>query len=170
MLRWHSPTRGLVPPTRFIPIAESTDLILPLGAFVLREACAQAGQWRRAGLVSESFVVWVNVSAKQLGRGELTAVVAEALEATSLPPTALGLEVTGSTVIESGAAGESSRLELEALHEQGVRIAIDDFGTGFSSLGQLRHFPIPAAIAPQPRMRPGAGLPVCAPDDGRAGE
>jgi diguanylate cyclase (GGDEF)-like protein len=142
LLRWASPTRGLVPPTRFIPIAEGTGLILQLGQFVVQEACAQAGRWRRAGLVSDSFVIWVNVSAKQLGRGELPTVVREALEAAGLPPTALGLEVTESAVVESGTAGDRARAELKELHDQGVRIAIDDFGTGFSSLGQLRHFPI----------------------------
>jgi diguanylate cyclase (GGDEF)-like protein/PAS domain S-box-containing protein len=142
LLRWESPTRGLVPPARFVPIAEATGLILPLGEFVIREACAQAGRWRRAGLVSDSFVTWVNVSARQLGRGALPTLVREALEAAELPATALGLEVTESTVIESGAVGDRARAELSDLHEQGVLIAIDDFGTGFSSLGQLRHIPI----------------------------
>jgi diguanylate cyclase (GGDEF)-like protein/PAS domain S-box-containing protein len=142
LIRWQSPTRGLVPPARFIPIAEATDLILPLGSFVLREACAQAGRWRRAGLVADSFVTWVNVSTKQLGRGELPTLVGEALAAAALPPTALGLEVTESAVVDAGAAGDRARAELEALHRRGVRIAIDDFGTGFSSLGQLRHLPI----------------------------
>jgi diguanylate cyclase (GGDEF)-like protein/PAS domain S-box-containing protein len=142
LIRWHSPTRGLVPPARFVPIAEKTDLILPLGSFVVKEACAQLGRWRRAGLVMDSFVTWVNVSPKQLGRGELPNVVGEALDAAGLPPSALGLEVTESAVLEAGAAGDRARAELEELRERGVRIAIDDFGTGFSSLGQLRHFPI----------------------------
>jgi diguanylate cyclase (GGDEF)-like protein/PAS domain S-box-containing protein len=142
LLRWHSPTRGLVPPGRFIPIAETTGLILPLGEFVLRQACAQAAEWRRAGLVPESFVTWVNVSAKQLGGSGLHTVVQQALEEAALPPSALGLEVTETAVVEQGVAGDRARAELKLLHEQGVRIAIDDFGTGFSSLGQLRHFPI----------------------------
>jgi EAL domain-containing protein (putative c-di-GMP-specific phosphodiesterase class I) len=142
LLRWESPTRGLVSPARFIPIAETTGLILPLGEFVLREACAQAGRWRRDGLVSDSFVTWVNVSAKQLGQGALPSLVREVLEAADLPAAALGLEVTESAVVESGAVGDRARAELQGLHEQGVRIAIDDFGTGFSSLGQLRHIPI----------------------------
>jgi EAL domain-containing protein (putative c-di-GMP-specific phosphodiesterase class I) len=140
LLRWHSPTRGLVPPARFIPIAEATGLILPLGEFVIRRACAQAVEWRSAGLTSDSFVTWVNVSAKQLSG--LQRVVREALEESGLPPHALGLEVTERTVVEPGAAGERARAELRLLHEQGIQIAIDDFGTGFSSLGQLRHFPI----------------------------
>jgi diguanylate cyclase (GGDEF)-like protein/PAS domain S-box-containing protein len=142
LLRWQSPTRGSVPPARFIPIAETTGLIMQLGEFVLREACLQTAEWRRAGLVPESFVTWVNVSVKQLSNGTLGAVVGEALEAASLPPSVLGLEVTETTVVEDGIAGERARAELTRLHGLGVRIAIDDFGTGFSSLGQLRHFPI----------------------------
>jgi len=142
LLRWQSPTRGSVPPARFIPIAESTGLILALGEFVLREACLQAAEWRRAGLVPDSFVTWVNVSAKQLTGGALETVVCAALEAVSLPPSMLGLEVTETAVVDDGIAGERARAELERLHGLGVRIAIDDFGTGFSSLGQLRHFPI----------------------------
>jgi diguanylate cyclase (GGDEF)-like protein/PAS domain S-box-containing protein len=142
LLRWASPTRGLVPPARFVPIAEVTSLILQLGEYVLQEACAQSRRWRAAGVVSDSFVTWVNVSARQLGRGELPTVVRAALEAAGLPPNALGLEVTESAVVESGPAGDRARDELKELHAQGVKIAIDDFGTGFSSLGQLRHFPI----------------------------
>jgi diguanylate cyclase (GGDEF)-like protein/PAS domain S-box-containing protein len=142
LLRWQSPTRGSVPPARFIPIAEATGLIMQLGEFVLREACLQAAEWRRAGLVPESFVTWVNVSVKQLSSGTLGVVVSEALEAASLPPSVLGLEVTETAVVEDGIAGERARAELTKLHGLGVRIAIDDFGTGFSSLGQLRHFPI----------------------------
>jgi diguanylate cyclase (GGDEF)-like protein/PAS domain S-box-containing protein len=142
LLRWQSPTRGSVPPARFIPIAESTGLILALGEFVVREACVQAAEWRRAGLVPDSFVTWVNVSARQLTGGALETVVCAALEAVSLPPSMLGLEVTETAVVEDGLAGERARAELEKLHRLGVRIAIDDFGTGFSSLGQLRHFPI----------------------------
>jgi diguanylate cyclase (GGDEF)-like protein/PAS domain S-box-containing protein len=140
LLRWHSPTRGLVPPARFIPIAEATGLIQPLGEFVVRQACAQAAAWRSAGLTSETFVTWVNVSAKQLGG--LQRVVHQALEESGLPPNALGLEVTETAVVEPGVAGERARAELKSLHQKGVQIAIDDFGTGFSSLGQLRHFPI----------------------------
>ena len=142
LLRWDSPTRGLVPPARFIPIAETTGLILPLGEFVLRQACAQASEWRRAGLVSESFVTWVNVSAKQLGGGGFQTAVQQALKDAALPPSALGLDVTETAVVDQGIAGDRARDELKILHAQGVRIAIDDFGTGFSALGQLRHFPI----------------------------
>jgi diguanylate cyclase (GGDEF)-like protein/PAS domain S-box-containing protein len=140
LLRWHSPTRGIVPPARFIPIAETTGLILPLGEFVLRKACAQAAAWRDAGLASDAFVTWVNVSARQLTG--LRKVVHRALQESGLPPSALGLEMTETAVVEPGVAGERARAELKLLHEDGVQIAIDDFGTGFSSLGHLRHFPI----------------------------
>jgi diguanylate cyclase (GGDEF)-like protein len=142
LLRWLSPTRGAIPPARFIQIAEATGLIMQLGEFVLREACRQAAEWRQAGLVPDSFLTWVNVSGKQLSNGVLETVVREALEAASLPPSAIGLEVTETAVVEDGLAGERARTELKRLHRLGVRIAIDDFGTGFSSLGQLRHFPI----------------------------
>jgi EAL domain-containing protein (putative c-di-GMP-specific phosphodiesterase class I) len=140
LLRWQSPTRGLVPPARFIPIAETTGLIVPLGEFVLRQACAQAAAWRRAGLASETFITWVNVSARQLTG--LQKIVHRALKESGLPPSALGLEVTETAVVEPGITGERARAELKLLHDEGVQIAIDDFGTGFSSLGQLRHFPI----------------------------
>ena len=142
LLRWQSPTRGLVSPARFIPIAETNGLIVALGEFVLRQACTQASEWRKAGLVADSFVTWVNVSAKQLDRHGFQTVVQQALAEAGLPASALGIEVTESTIIERGAATDHARAELADLHRQGVHIAIDDFGTGFSSLGQLRHFPI----------------------------
>jgi diguanylate cyclase (GGDEF)-like protein len=142
LLRWESQTRGNVPPGDFIPIAEATGLILPLGDFVLREACAQAAQWRRDGLIRDDFVTWVNISAKQLAAGRVGTGVEQALAATGLPPEFLGLEVTETAILPDGIAGERARDELQLLHDRGVHIAIDDFGTGFSSLGQLRHFPV----------------------------
>jgi diguanylate cyclase (GGDEF)-like protein/PAS domain S-box-containing protein len=141
LLRWRSPTRGNVPPARFIPIAERTGLIVDLGEFVLREACAQAATWRRELSLAKPLVTWVNVSAKQLAAG-FNATVVGILEATGLPAGCLGLEITESAIVESGISGDRARAELEVLHGLGVRIAIDDFGTGFSSLGQLRQFPI----------------------------
>jgi EAL domain-containing protein (putative c-di-GMP-specific phosphodiesterase class I) len=141
LVRWNSPTRGLVSPGRFIPVAEATGLIQPLGELVLREACAQTAAWRRAGRLPDPFVTWVNLSAKQLGGG-LSALVRKILESHDLPATLLGLEVTESAVIEEGPTSRRARAELEELHALGVRIAIDDFGTGFSSLGQLRSFPV----------------------------
>jgi diguanylate cyclase (GGDEF)-like protein/PAS domain S-box-containing protein len=142
LLRWNSPTRGPVGPDRFIPLAESTGLIIPLGEFALRSACEQTVRWRREGLLPDPFVTWVNLSGRQLSAGGISAMVRSALEQSGLQPAMLGLEVTETAIVEGGATSERARAELEDLHELGVRIAIDDFGTGFSSLGQLRRFPI----------------------------
>jgi diguanylate cyclase (GGDEF)-like protein/PAS domain S-box-containing protein len=142
LLRWQSPTRGAVPPAEFIPIAEATGLIVPVGEFVLHQACAQTARWRRDADLPDGFVTWVNLSAKQLSAGGVSALVHEALEAAELPPTFLGLEVTETALVQEGHAGERARAELQELHGLGVRIAVDDFGTGFSSLGQLRSFPV----------------------------
>jgi diguanylate cyclase (GGDEF)-like protein/PAS domain S-box-containing protein len=141
LLRWNSPTRGQVPPARFIPIAESSGLIFPIGEFVLREACRQTSEWRRRGILSHDFVTWVNLSATQLSSAGVSDLVMRELEAAELPPHHLGLEVT-ETAIVRGASSERASSELQELHDIGVQIAIDDFGTGFSSLGQLRHFPV----------------------------
>ena len=142
LVRWTSPSRGLVSPGDFIPLAEATGLIMPLGEHVLREACTQTAEWRRLGKIPETFVTWVNLSGKQLSNGGVSQVVRRALDDAGLPPGFLGLEVTETAIVPEGQAGERARAELQELHEQGVRIAIDDFGTGFSSLGQLRRFPI----------------------------
>jgi diguanylate cyclase (GGDEF)-like protein/PAS domain S-box-containing protein len=142
LARWTSPTRGPVPPSQFIPIAEATGLILPLGELVLREACRQTADWERRGLLPPEFVTWVNVSARQLAGSGLTAVVRDALDRAGLDAHRLGLEVTETAIVAKGVASEHARTELQWLHEAGVRLAVDDFGTGFSSLGQLRHFPV----------------------------
>ncbi|HEY2813615.1 MAG TPA: EAL domain-containing protein [Acidimicrobiales bacterium] len=142
LARWESRTRGSVAPARFIPVAEATGLILPLGEFVLREACEQAAKWCSDGLVSDGFVTWVNVSAKQLGAGGMAELVRQVLDRCGLPARSLGLEVTETAIVAEGTAGELARAELEDIHDQGVHIAIDDFGTGFSSLAQLRRFPV----------------------------
>jgi len=142
LVRWFSPTRGTVMPDQFIPVAEATDLIVPLGEYVLREACRQTVQWRRDGLIADDFVMWVNLSGKQLTKGGVSTVVRETLEVCGLPAQYLGLEVTETALAVEGSAGDRARAELEEVHALGVRIAIDDFGTGFSSLDQLRRFPI----------------------------
>jgi diguanylate cyclase (GGDEF)-like protein len=142
LLRWHSPSRGEVAPGRFIPVAESTGLIVELGEFVLLEGCRQAARWRADEAIENDFVTWINVSPRQLAPGGFGARVLEALARTGLPASSLGLEITESAIVEPGSAGDHARRELEELHALGLRIAIDDFGTGFSSLGQLRHFPI----------------------------
>ena len=142
LVRWNSPRRGLVPPDRFIRIAEATGLILGLGEFVLREACSQTVRWRNEGLLPEGFVTWVNLSGRQLMSGGFSDTVRAALHDAGLPAECLGLEVTETALVEEGTGGARARAELQQLHDEGVHIAIDDFGTGFSSLGQLRSFPV----------------------------
>ena len=141
LLRWTSPTRGVVSPTKFIPIAESSGLIFPIGEFALHEACRQTADWRRRGLLPDEFVTWVNLSATQLSTPGVSDLVQRELAASGL---AGGVARTRGD--RDGdrprPSSEDARSELRELHELGVRIAIDDFGTGFSSLGQLRHFPV----------------------------
>ncbi|MEU8817550.1 bifunctional diguanylate cyclase/phosphodiesterase [Actinoplanes sp. NPDC048796] len=137
LLRWHHPTRGEVAPAEFIPAAERTGLIVPLGRFVLRETCRQAAEWlaefgpdapREAGL---------NVSARQLHDPDFVADVAEALSDSGLPCERLVLEVTESAVLR----GQQVSRALHELDRMGIRLALDDFGTGESSLSLLRAFP-----------------------------
>jgi diguanylate cyclase (GGDEF)-like protein len=141
LLRWTSPTRGVVPPSQFIPLAEASGLILQLGELALRESCRQTAEWRRNGLIPETFATWVNLSGRQLNTGGISDLVEDALAEASLPASLLGLEVTETAIVAESAEG-GAHAELEHLHRLGVRIAIDDFGTGFSSLAQLRKFPI----------------------------
>ena len=132
LLRWSAPDVGAVGPAQFIPLAEQSGLIVELGHWVLREACAQAAAWRRAGLAD--FKVAVNVSAVQLRRDDFAALVAGALQASGLPGQALVLELTES-VFTSGTAVEAE--QLRRIGGEGVALSIDDFGTGYSNLGYL---------------------------------
>lgn len=132
LLRWNHPERGPIPPDRFIPLAEATGLIVPLGAWVLRTAATEAAGWP-GGLK-----VAVNLSAAQVKAGGLVGTVAEALAATGLPAHRLELEITESLLLQDSA--EAARV-MAGLHALGVTIALDDFGTGWSSLAYLRRFP-----------------------------
>jgi diguanylate cyclase (GGDEF)-like protein/PAS domain S-box-containing protein len=136
LLRWNNAELGAVPPSRFIPIAEETGLILPIGRWVLRTACEQAIAWQREGLPPVR--VAVNLSPRQLGDPELLPALADILRETSLAPDLLELEVTESSMQDA----EHAVQVLTALKSMGVRLAIDDFGTGYSSLAQLNRFPI----------------------------
>ena len=142
LVRWRSPSRGLVPPDRFIAVAETAGLIHELGEFVLREAAEQTVRWARGGLLAPDFVTWVNLSAVQLSDRRVADTVRRTLESVGLEPRRLGLEVTETAIVVEGAPAERAREVLQELHDQGVGIALDDFGTGFSSLGHLRRFPI----------------------------
>jgi diguanylate cyclase (GGDEF)-like protein len=134
LVRWDRPGVGMVSPAEFIPIAEETGLIVPLGAWVLREACREA-----LAFDDGRVVVRVNVSARQLAEPSLPGVVADALAASGLPAERLCLEVTESVVMEDA---ERSIAALETLRTLGVSVALDDFGTGYSSLSYLRRLPI----------------------------
>ena len=138
LVRWQHPERGLVPPGEFIPVAEESGLIVPMGEWVLREACSQLAAWRSAGTVQRDVRVAVNVSARQLSHPELPQSVAAALACAELDPAALCLEITESAVIEDT---EVALANLDAIKQQGVFIALDDFGVGFSSLSQIRDLP-----------------------------
>jgi diguanylate cyclase (GGDEF)-like protein/PAS domain S-box-containing protein len=133
LVRWQHPERGLVVPPVFIPIAEQTGLIVPIGTWVLREACAQAATWARS--TGRRLTVSVNVSPRQLADDDFPRTVATALADTALEPDLLCLEITESAVMADPDAASDALAQLKAL---GVHLAIDDFGTGYSSLGQLK--------------------------------
>ena len=138
LLRWRHPRYGLVQPDDFIPLAEETGLIAPIGLWVLERACVEARRWPEHGS-GRDIAVAVNVSAKQLQRGTFIEEIQQVLARTGLKPTNLILEVTESLAFDEG---EGATESLQPLREQGIRIALDDFGTGHSSLSRLRDFPV----------------------------
>lgn len=137
LVRWRHPTRGLLAPGHFIDTAEATGLIVPIGAWVLQEACKRCAEWNNGR--ARPLIVAVNVSALQFYFSDLPDVVQKALESSGLPPQCLELELTESLVMRD--AQQSAR-ELEKLRSLGVTIAIDDFGTGYSSLSYLQRLPV----------------------------
>ena len=132
LIRWHSPTRGRVPPVEFIPFAEQVGLMPALGDWILRAACREAATW------PDRLVISVNLSPEQLRLPDLLDRVDLALAETGLPATRLELEITETAMIEDAAA---ARTTLEALRARGIKIALDDFGTGYSSLSFLKTLP-----------------------------
>lgn len=141
LLRWNHPMLGPVPPGKFIPLAEESHLILPIGEWALRESCRQMALWNQQGLTSgpEPLVLAVNVSALQLTQNNWDQCVIRALADSGLRPGQLELEITESLIMRQG---PEDILPLRRLRETGTRIAIDDFGTGYSSLGYLQRLPI----------------------------
>lgn len=137
LIRWKHPVRGLMGPGEFIPIAEQSGLIIPVGEWVLRSACDQMNRWLEAG--NESLRIAVNLSARQFQQPELAQVIEHVLSDTGLPPSALDIEITESTAMQNA---NLTLATLNKLKEMGVRISIDDFGTGYSSLSYLKRFPI----------------------------
>ncbi|HXY43923.1 MAG TPA: EAL domain-containing protein [Acidimicrobiales bacterium] len=140
LVRWQHATRGLLMPAQFIPVAEDTGLVVPLGKAVIEAACRQVDLWRRTPGTAD-WTVAVNVSGRQLSDAALVAVVQDALANWGVPAAALWLEITESALM---ADPDEATATLVALHELGVKLAIDDFGTGYSSLTYLRRFPIDA--------------------------
>ena len=138
LVRWQHPDRGLVSPAEFITLAEETGLVVPLGRWVLEEACRQTAHWHRVR-GGGPFTVSVNLSARQLARAELVGEVAAALDASGVAPECISLEITESVLMEDV---EASLGAIKALRALGVRLGIDDFGTGYSSLGYLKRLPV----------------------------
>jgi diguanylate cyclase (GGDEF)-like protein/PAS domain S-box-containing protein len=139
LLRWAHPTRGAISPAQFIPVAEECGLIVPIGRWVLRQACEQARAWAKAGLPAATMAV--NVSAKEFRGETFLKQLLEILGETGLDPSLLELELTESVLMKHA---ESAASILQTLRDSGVQVAVDDFGTGYSSLSYLRKFPIDA--------------------------
>ena len=139
LVRWRHPVRGLVPPLDFIPLAEETGLILPIGRWVLEEACRQASRWNAARPGQPALTLNVNLSARQLQQPDLPDMVAGILRDTRLDPSCLVLEITESMLVSDTDATAQQMRDLKTI---GIRLAVDDFGTGYSSLAYLERLPV----------------------------
>jgi PAS domain S-box-containing protein len=136
LLRWHHPDRGMVSPAEFIPVAEESGLILPIGAWVIEESTRQIDQWHRAD--KHDVGIAINISAHQFSHGRLAEQVQQALERLAIPPERLTVEVTETAIMTHM---DVTLRQLQTLRDIGVTVALDDFGTGYSSLTYLKHFP-----------------------------
>jgi diguanylate cyclase (GGDEF)-like protein len=139
LARWERPDRGLVSPAEFIPVAEETGMIVPLGLWVLEEACNQLREWQQAAPANRALTMSVNLSGKQLSQSDVAEQVQDVLYRTNLDPRHLKLEITESVVMENA---EAAAVVLASLRALGVGLSIDDFGTGYSSLSYLHRFPV----------------------------
>jgi len=139
LIRWQHPERGFVNPSDFIPLAEDTGLIVPIGLWILKKACQQLCQWQWQSTVNRHLFMSVNLSSKQVVQPDLVAQIRDILEETHVEARHLKLEITESAVMEN--ADMAARL-LKRLKALGVQLSIDDFGTGYSSLGYLHRFPV----------------------------
>lgn len=139
LVRWRHPVRGIVGPNLFIPLAEETDLILPLGRIVIKEACRQLKKWHDTIPGAQNLTMNVNISTKQFMDGELTDFIIKSLEDNKLPPESLNLEITESLIIKKA---NSMLSKLSVLKNYGMNIVLDDFGTGYSSLSYIQDFQI----------------------------
>ena len=148
LVRWRHPARGLIPPGQFIPVAEASGLIVALGDWMLEAVCRQLAAWRAAGF--PPLTVAVNLAARHFRDLECTGRIQDLLKAHGLPPQAVELELTESTLLDAGARTTETLLALQQL---GIELAIDDFGTGYSSLGYLKRLPIAALKIDQSFVR-----------------
>ena len=137
LLRWKDPEKGLIPPSEFIPVAEESGLIIPLGKWVLKEACLQMKKWKDMGLIG--FRISVNISPLQFSQDNFFDILKEIIEETQINPQDLMLEITEGILMEDV---EDTRKKLNRIKDLGCKLSIDDFGTGYSSLAYLRKFPI----------------------------
>lgn len=137
LVRWQDPDKGMILPCEFVPVAEETGLIVPIGEWVLREACRQNSAWQAQGY--PPLPVSVNISPRQFRQRELVAIIRAILEETGQPPELLELEITESTLMHDA---NETLIKLRQIADMGVRLAVDDFGTGYSSLSYLKRFPV----------------------------
>jgi EAL domain-containing protein (putative c-di-GMP-specific phosphodiesterase class I) len=153
LARWHHPRRGMVPPSVFIPLAEESGTIVPLGEWAIRAACAQLYAWRGAGALSD-VTMSVNVSGRQFRRPEVVETLQRIARQEAVDPRRLAVEITESVIMDDVGA---SAAKLAQLRDLGIQIHVDDFGTGYSSLSYLHRFPITAVKIDRSFV---AGLPT----------
>ena len=139
LVRWNHPTRGMVPPNEFIPVAEETGMVLPIGNWIMKEACYQMREWQEKFPLTDLLTISVNLSAVQLEQSDLSKQIADILEESRLNPKCLRLEITESVIMQNA---EQAVITVNELKKMGVRVSIDDFGTGYSSLSYLHKFPV----------------------------
>lgn len=139
LVRWQHPERGLISPAEFIPVAEETELILPIGHYVLLESCRQIREWQARWQMPSPLTLSVNLSSKQFKQSDLVEQLKQVLYQTKLDPQSLRLEITESVVMENA---EDATAMLRQFRSLGVQLSIDDFGTGYSSLSYLHRFPV----------------------------
>jgi EAL domain-containing protein (putative c-di-GMP-specific phosphodiesterase class I) len=139
LLRWQHPQRGLLKPQAFMPLAEETDLIVPIGRWVLEEACGRAKRWEEQRPCAPPATIQVNLSSRQLARRGLPRTIEEVLTRADMEAHRLALDITETTLIKTS---EENAQALEALKKMGIRLHLDDFGTGYSSLSYLKRFPV----------------------------